>query len=33
MNSESILLVDDEVKILSSLSRSLLEKDFGESTL
>jgi len=30
MTNETILLVDDEVKVLSSLTRSLLEEDFGE---
>jgi len=30
MTNETILLVDDEVKMLSSLSRALLEEDFGE---
>jgi response regulator RpfG family c-di-GMP phosphodiesterase len=30
MPNETILLVDDEVKVLSSLTRSLLEEDFGE---
>jgi response regulator RpfG family c-di-GMP phosphodiesterase len=30
MTTETILLVDDEVKVLSSLTRSLLEEDFGE---
>ena len=30
MTSETILLVDDEVNVLSSLSRTLFEEDFGE---
>lgn len=31
MSNEKILLVDDEVKVLFSLSRSLLEEDFGDA--
>src|SRR5512133_2655854 len=30
MTSETILLVDDETNVLSSLSRTLFEEDFGE---
>jgi response regulator RpfG family c-di-GMP phosphodiesterase len=30
MTNETILIVDDEVNVLSSLSRSLFEEDFGE---
>jgi len=30
MSNETILLVDDEAKVLTALSRSLLEEDFGE---